>query len=231
MHSWSNKVVFCLVLFGLYGCTPKVTIPLPTIAPTFTPIEKNTQTPTSMYRNLWKELREPVDGWGIAIPANWSTYINYNPENKFSYLQIMNFDLAFFESTSGEKAWRTWGYVKSIKVEIVKRSGFVKFDSLKIGILDWIENTEYVELVKIEEITINKEKSIKYIEKWAADGQLYLHYAFKLNLNEILIWSCYPNSSWERADIQGILSSIAIKRNADVYFPDIKPGDIISYNP
>jgi hypothetical protein len=231
MHAWIQKVVLCAALLCLYGCAPSVTIPLPTLAPTYTPTKQNTSTPTSKYNAYWKEFREPGDGWGIAVPINWITEVNYNREDDFDDLRIRDYDLNFFDSISGKEAWQNWGYIKSAEVGIYKQSGFGKYDSLEIGIRDWISNSEYLELVELEQITINQEKSVKYIEKWKADGQLYLHYAFQININEILIWSCYPNFSWERADIQGILSSIALSNDVDVVFPNVEPGNLLTFMP
>jgi hypothetical protein len=231
MRAWKQKVILHAALLCLSGCVPSITPKLPTIAPTYTPTLQNTSTPTSKYHAYWKEFRESGDGWGIAVPINWITQSQYNREDDFTNLQILDYDLSFFESISGKEAWQSWGYDKSAKLEIIKESGFGKYDSLELGIRDWVTNSEYYELIEIEQIVINQETSVRYIEKWKADGQLYLHYAFQINLNEILIWSCYPNSSWERVDIQGILSSIALSRDANVVFPDVEPGKLLTYNP
>ena len=224
MRAWIQKVVLCAALLWLYGCKPSVTIALPTIAPTYTPTKQNTRTPTSKYRAYWKEFREPVDGWGIAVPVDWIVQSFNDSDDDFNHLTILNYDDNSFGSDSGKEAWSEWANQESVYLEILKVGGYGEYSSLEAGIRDRMGKSEMGELVEIETVSIGREKAVRFIMKDRTFGRLSLSYAFQLNAFEILVWVCNPESAWERTDVQGILASIALTHDADIVFPDVEPG-------
>lgn len=226
-----HTTVVCFVFLVLFGCTPERTIPLPTIAPTATPTLQSKSTPTSIYHAYWNEFREPVDGWGIAVPKNWLTLPAYDFDEDFNHVSIQNYNNNFFTSEAGRKAWRDWGIEKSVKVEIFKNADYSKYASLEEGIKDHVSASEMAELVEINTIFFGEIESVRYTVRNKIDNTLKLLYAFRINRFEILVWACYPNSSWERNDIQGILASIAISRDDEIIYPDIEPGEFYSFSP
>lgn len=39
--------------------------------------KNNINTPTINRKQYWKEFREPLDGWGIAVPVDWMIETQY----------------------------------------------------------------------------------------------------------------------------------------------------------
>jgi hypothetical protein len=220
-----NLVIFIL----LYGCsTIPESLPLPTLYSTRTQTLP-TQTPTSIYAQYWVEFREPVDGWGIAVPANWWLNKSYEMNDDFDYLQIMNYNISAFDNEIGRKVWRDWAYKKSIKIEIFKITIIDELDSLEQAIRERIEKEEIVELVEIETININGELSVRYVLRGGMIDGAFIIYAFRINQSSYLQLSCYPNTAYERLDVQAIINSIVIRRNVKIVFPNVTPEEPIIY--
>jgi hypothetical protein len=224
-----QQICKLVVFILLSGCStiPEL-LPLPTLYSTETQALP-TQTPTSIYAQFWIEFRETVDGWGIAVPGKWWVHKSYEKNDDFDYLQIMNYNISAFDNEIGRKAWHDWAYEKSIRIEIFKVTVIEGFDSLEQEIRERIEMEELVELIEIETIMTNGELSVRYVLRGGMIDGTFLIYAFRINRSSYLQLSCYPNTGYERLDVQAIINSIVLRRNAKIVFPNVAPDEPIIF--
>jgi hypothetical protein len=224
------KFPFLLLLFlllALPSCTqdPILTVTKISANPTTEP----THSPTPEPKPFWREFRESIDGWGIAVPFNWFVEPMSEESIGFRRIRIRNFTASFFQAHSEKGAWTEDVIDQIVSMEIVKFYGIPNTLSLEETIRQVYRlDVGSEQLLSSEVVLINGNQALFFTLSTTPGIDPYDGYMFRISYDAVLVFYTNPNSSWEKPESTAILNSIVLDREKEIIFPEIEPSPMFS---
>lgn len=174
----------------------------------------------------WMEMEDPGHGFRYAIPCFWRVEFpgNYGQGSGPSY-PIYNYTEDFVRSfPRGEGVFENGGIKIDVGLINLLFLGYVSGVSLQEFATNEF-NTEYSQLLSLEELTINDQEALKLTVQYSEYDTLGQYILFNLDDEVFLRFSAIPLEALESADVQGILNSFALSLDKSVQLPSWRPSD------
>lgn len=225
----SARIIFLYVLFLLLfpSCTqePIHTETIISAAPATEPMPSMTPEPEP----YWREFRESIDGWGIAVPYGWRIEPEAEESVGFRRIRINNYNISFFRAHS-EKGWWTSDVIENImSMEIVKFYDVSNTASLEEAIREVYKlDAGYERLLSSKVVLINGNQALFFTLSVSSGIEPYDGYMFRIGNDAMLVFYTNPNSSWKRPEATAILNSIVLDREREIVLPGTQPSAFLS---
>jgi hypothetical protein len=232
MHAWVKNIVFCVGLLWLTSCVPNPTRTSPKVTQTLElssiPTQKITLIPTLQSNTYWKEFREWVDGWGIAVPIDWEIDFSY-AETKLLYLKIRNFTSSFYQANSENGNWKNDVIDSIVSIQFSLLPGATGYTSLEDAFIKAANiDNEYTKLISIKEIAFNNNPALEFRKQDVLSGNISEGYIFRINEDKLLQLFLTLDSVKLKAETLAILNSIVLQRERKIILPSWEPSNLLT---
>lgn len=195
------------------------TTALPTEAPVSVTLADATlnQTPSA----LWKEVRDPRFGFGLAAPC-WWLVTPVPDEGVGGIMSLKNFDEAYFNTNSTKGFW-DWPN-GALKLELLVVEEFDTALSNTDAFMTMIDPSMQG-LVSTEEKQIGENTATVLVlaNMVNSNDPGYTTFIYRLAPDKILSINLYPQSLVESPDFQALLASITLTSDKQIPLPQADP--------
>jgi hypothetical protein len=172
----------------------------------------------------WIEYRDNWYGYGLALPCYWTLYTI--PSQPDAVLTMASYDEAFFRAHAEKGEWigGQWP-TGAIKMDIMVFEIVTPTLSLPEAVR-YLFNTRVdgnIELLEEKSFGSNSAIVAHFISE-IRPGEKGRVSFFRLSPDRVLLVNALPDTALESSDVQGILSSLAVSRQAPVMMPSFPPA-------
>lgn len=221
------KKIFLIIIFLISGCSYDIHIltPLPASisnvgfaqAPLETPLPEQ-----ATASNLWKEVRDPRFGFGVALPCWWQ--VNPIPSGGIGgVMTVKNYDEAYFNTHSIKGFWE-WPN-GTLKIDFYITEGVDPTKSDADAYMALVDPTitgltsSSLQQTGIHSATVLVLSNL--VNRNDPDGKIFL---YRLAPDKLLGVAPTPQSIIDTPDFQAILSSIVLSSDEQIALPTITPA-------
>ncbi|MBK9927682.1 MAG: hypothetical protein IPP66_20620 [Anaerolineales bacterium] len=225
----TKSLVFLLVIaIFVSACVPAVASPEPisTTVEETSPIPTQTQEPSQpeipVVPSVWKTIRDPRYGFGLAVPCWW--LVSPIPaEGVGGVMIIKNYDEAYFNANSKKGFWE-WPN-GTLKLDIVIMEGVDPAKSETDAYVQFIDPTTTglvsAETQQISSRTVTVVTLSNLVNTNDPHTKLFI---FRLAPDKLLIVAPTPQNIIDAPDFQAVLQSIVLTADEQVILPTITPA-------
>ena len=211
------------------GAPESTATPTPITPGEYSDADNNQPIPDPDGSHLWVEVKDERTGIRYAMPCFWIADIpsgEQNPSGLGSF-PIKNYTEEFvmsFGPKRGDLIWENG----AIKIDMIYIKGENSGLPAGSNVLDFVQRLNRGEgegIESIEEVTINGQPALLVTTYNNIYDRTNQSYTFALSNDIFLIFSVFPDSELNQSDVQGILQSLALSPDVNIWVPEFIPRE------
>ena len=217
------KKIFLIIIFLISGCSYDIHIVTPESSVKLAQASLETPPPEqAAASSLWKEVRDPRFGFGVALPCWWQ--VNPIPsEGIGGVMTVKNYDETYFNAHSTKSSW-DWP------------NGALKIDFFITESVDPAKSAADAYMTSVDSTmtglsSVNSQQTGTHtatvlvlsnlVNRNDPDAKVFL---YRLAPDKLLGVAPTPQSIIDTPDFQAVLSSIVLSSDEQITLPTITPA-------